>query len=120
MKSRNLLRLWTWFALSLIAGVSIALANAPLRATAAGGELSTLPCPTAIASKENPSFQALPGAKAYFGDYAGGMYRFEVPDGWNGALVLVMHGTNFGTTMSFGGGGSNVFAARPRAARVLH
>ena len=114
MKSGNLLRLWTWFALSLVAGASIALANAPLRATAEGGEqLSTLPCPTAITSRDNPSFQALPGAKAYFGDYVGGMYRFEVPDGWNGALVLVMHGTNFGTTMSFGGGASNVFAARP-------
>jgi pimeloyl-ACP methyl ester carboxylesterase len=94
--------------------ILVALAAMPARVTAVGSEgLSTLPCVTATTSRENASFQALPGAKAYFGDYIGGMYRFEVPDAWNGSLVLVMHGTNFGTVMSFGGGSANVFAGRP-------
>lgn len=113
-ESGNRPRLQTWLALSLVVGVLLVLAATPHRVAAVGSEgLSTLPCVTAITSKDNPSFQALPGAKAYFGDYIGGMYRFEVPANWNGDLVLVMHGTNFGPVMSFGGG-SNVFAATPQ------
>jgi pimeloyl-ACP methyl ester carboxylesterase len=38
------------------------------------------------------------------------MYRFEVPDAWNGELALFMHGTNFATNMSFGGGSAAPFA----------
>jgi pimeloyl-ACP methyl ester carboxylesterase len=92
----------------------------PRQASAVGDEgLSTLPCVTITTSKEDPRFQALPGAKAFFGDYTGGMYRFEVPDNWNGSLVLIMHGTNFGPVMSFSGGASNVFAARPELRQYL-
>jgi pimeloyl-ACP methyl ester carboxylesterase len=39
-----------------------------------------------------PTFEALPGAKAYFGRLGGSIYRIEVPDNWNGRLVLYMHG----------------------------
>ena len=49
-------------------------------------------------------------AQAFYGDYEGGMYRFEVPDKWNGELALFMHGTNFATNMSFGGGSGAPFA----------
>ncbi len=72
------------------------------KSTVRADGLNPIPCGAVPASKDNPSFQALSGAKAYFGDYEGGMYRFEVPDAWNGELTLVMHGTNFGTAMSFG------------------
>ena len=40
----------------------------------------------------DPTFDALPGAKAYFGAYDGGVYRIEVPDKWNGELMLSSHG----------------------------
>ena len=89
--------------------VGLALTPAPARTDG----LNPIPCGALPASKEPASFTALAGAKSYFGDYEGGMYRIEVPDAWNGELALVMHGTNFGTAMSFSGGATNVFAATP-------
>jgi hypothetical protein len=40
----------------------------------------------------DPSFEALPGARADFGRLGGSVYQIEVPDHWNGGLVLFMHG----------------------------
>ena len=40
----------------------------------------------------DPSFDARPGATAYFGEHAGSGYQIEVPDDWNGELVLYAHG----------------------------
>jgi hypothetical protein len=37
-------------------------------------------------------FAALPGATAQWGVYAGAGYRIEVPDNWNGDLVVWAHG----------------------------
>jgi pimeloyl-ACP methyl ester carboxylesterase len=39
-----------------------------------------------------PYFEALGGASAEWGLYAGGAYRIEVPTMWNGGLVLYAHG----------------------------
>ena len=39
-----------------------------------------------------PSFEALPGAKADYGRLGGSVYQVEVPERWNGRLVLWMHG----------------------------
>ena len=41
---------------------------------------------------EDPSFEALPGARADFGRLGGSVYQIEVPARWNGRLVLFMHG----------------------------
>ncbi|MEX2159235.1 MAG: hypothetical protein WEB04_07515 [Dehalococcoidia bacterium] len=40
----------------------------------------------------DPSFDALPGARAIHGEYAGGIYNIEVPDDWNGEVVYYEHG----------------------------
>ncbi len=40
----------------------------------------------------DPTFTALPSARAYFGTYDGGLYRIEVPNNWNGDLILAAHG----------------------------
>jgi pimeloyl-ACP methyl ester carboxylesterase len=40
----------------------------------------------------DPTFQAVPGARADFGRLGGTVYQIEVPDKWNGRLLLVMHG----------------------------
>jgi len=37
-------------------------------------------------------FDALPGATAYWGVHTGAGYRIEVPDNWNGDLVVWAHG----------------------------
>jgi pimeloyl-ACP methyl ester carboxylesterase len=75
--------------------------------------LNPTPCIAPPTVRDESSFTARPGARAFFGDYEGGMYRFELPDNWNGELALVMHGTNFGTNMSFGGQAGAAFAATP-------
>lgn len=41
---------------------------------------------------EDPAFSALPGTKVDFGRLGGAVYQVEVPDHWNGRLVLYMHG----------------------------
>lgn len=40
----------------------------------------------------DPSFEALQGAQALFGELGGTVYRIEMPDDWNGRLVLWGHG----------------------------
>jgi pimeloyl-ACP methyl ester carboxylesterase len=43
-------------------------------------------------SVADPSFEALPGARALYGAYEGAGYRIEVPDAWNGQVVYYAHG----------------------------
>ena len=64
------------------------------RTTAALGRpgVTPVPCPTQEWQTADPTFEALPGAKAYFGKYEGGIYKIEIPDNWNGELVLYAHG----------------------------
>ena len=40
----------------------------------------------------DPKFDALPGARAIFGENAGAGYQIEVPDTWNGSVVYFAHG----------------------------
>jgi dienelactone hydrolase len=40
----------------------------------------------------DPAFEPLPGASADFGRLGGSVYQIEVPDHWNGQLVLYIHG----------------------------
>jgi hypothetical protein len=40
----------------------------------------------------DPAFQPLAGARALYGTLAGAAYEIEVPDNWNGDLVLYEHG----------------------------
>lgn len=40
----------------------------------------------------DPAFEALPGARAIFGEYEGGGFQIEVPDDWNGGVVYFAHG----------------------------
>lgn len=48
-----------------------------------------------------PDFEALPGATAHFGTLGGAVYRVEMPENWNGDLVLYAHGfRGFGTEVS--------------------
>ena len=44
------------------------------------------------ATRGDPSFEPLPDAQAHFGELGGSIYQIEIPDNWNGRLVLYMHG----------------------------
>src|SRR5262252_5188994 len=54
--------------------------------------VTPVPCPTQEWQVGDPKFDALPGAKSFFGQYDGGIYRIEIPDDWNGELALYAHG----------------------------
>jgi len=59
--------------------------------------LTPVPCANLEWRYADPAFDALPDAKAYAGRYDGGTYRIEVPDNWNGELVLWAHGNRADT-----------------------
>jgi pimeloyl-ACP methyl ester carboxylesterase len=54
--------------------------------------VTPVPCGDLAWTAADPAFDALPGAKAFSGKYDGGIYRVEIPDNWNGDLVLYAHG----------------------------
>ena len=54
--------------------------------------VTPVPCPTQEWQLGYPTFEALAGAKAFFGKYDGGIYRIEIPEKWNGEFVLYAHG----------------------------
>ena len=54
--------------------------------------LTPIACPHQAWTPDDPAFEPLGGAKAFFGSYTGGIYKIEIPDKWNGELVLVAHG----------------------------
>lgn len=71
----------------------LALALTPRTTTALGRPgVTPAPCPAQTWQMGDPAFEALPGAKAFFGQYEGGIYKIEIPDNWNGELVLYAHG----------------------------
>jgi pimeloyl-ACP methyl ester carboxylesterase len=75
--------------------IAIAIASA-WHATPAGAAgpsgITPVPCGNQTWEPVDPVFEALPGAKAYFGKYDGGLYHIEIPEKWNGELVLSAHG----------------------------
>lgn len=54
--------------------------------------LTPVACPQQEWTYADPTFEALPGAKAFSGRYDGGVYRIEIPEKWNGELMLSAHG----------------------------
>ncbi len=58
----------------------------------AGTEVILPDQPAAGFDLTDPSFEALDGAQAFFGELGGTVYRTEMPDNWNGRLVLWAHG----------------------------
>jgi pimeloyl-ACP methyl ester carboxylesterase len=61
--------------------------------------LEPYPCPTPAAEFVDPAFEALRGARAFFGKYDGGLYQIEVPENWNGELVVYQHGATIGSSI---------------------
>ena len=54
--------------------------------------INPIGCPQQTWEFGGEAFDALPGAKAFFGRYDGGLYRIEIPEHWNGELMLSAHG----------------------------
>jgi len=76
---------------AVVSAVAVNLSTA--RPTALGRPgITPLPCATQAWQPIDPKFEALPGARAFFGSYEGGLYRIEIPERWNGELALYAHG----------------------------
>jgi len=75
-------------------GLALLAAVAAPRPIAALGKpgITQVPCSDKEWQFGDATFEALAGAKAYFGRYDGGLYRIEIPETWNGELVLYAHG----------------------------
>ncbi len=79
------------FAAAAAMALAIAAARAaPLDVGKPG--INAIPCADQAWEETDASFAALPGAKAWSGRYGGGEYRIEIPEAWNGDLVLWAHG----------------------------
>jgi len=63
-----------------------------------GGDEQPVPPPVEVRQEPegvalaDPAFEPLPGARADFGRLGGAVYQIELPNEWNGRLVLFMHG----------------------------
>ena len=75
----------------IAAAIAIAWGTTPAAAASASGFVQ-VPCGNQTWETADPAFEALPDTKAYSGKYDGGVYRIEIPDHWNGELVLSAHG----------------------------
>ena len=76
-----------------IAGAALSALGFTAAATQSGlADLDPLPCPTVTWRDNDPAFEALPGARTFFGRDVSGLYRVEIPAEWNGDLVLFAHG----------------------------
>ncbi len=76
----------------LLALMLAASLSRPGRAAVGLPGVTPVSCPSQEWQYGDPTFQALPGARALAGRYDGGVYRIEVPAKWNGELVLWAHG----------------------------
>ncbi len=75
-------------------GFAVVLVTASIVPTAGVGRPGITPvaCPVMTWETTDPAFEPLPGAKAFSGKYDGGVYRIEIPEKWNGELMLSSHG----------------------------
>ena len=94
------MRLRGLFVAALLATVAVASVSRPSALGRPG--ITPIPCPDQAWEFGDATFEALPGAKAFYGKYDGGLYRIEIPDTWNGELALYAHGfvSNSGTNGS--------------------
>jgi pimeloyl-ACP methyl ester carboxylesterase len=79
------------FAFAAAAAILIAASQQHPAALGKPG-VTPVPCPPQEWTFGDAAFEALPGATVHFGKYDGGLYRIEIPETWNGELVLFAHG----------------------------
>src|SRR5712692_8518287 len=91
LQKEVVVRARTFACAAIAACLAIAAAERPSAAVGKPG-VTPVPCPQQEWQLADATFEALPGAKAFFGKYDGGLYRIEIPETRNGELVLFAHG----------------------------
>ncbi len=92
---KTLLRTLALISATLIVAGAVACGSA-----STGSKSTAEPLPSSVTVRqepdgitlEDPAFEALEGATADFGRLGGAVYQIEMPDDWNGRLLLFMHG----------------------------
>ena len=74
-------------------GVFLAAGGIALLAVMPGTAALAGPPPAYFVDESKLPFDPLPGATALWGIHTRAGYRIEVPDDWNGDLVLLVHGS---------------------------
>ena len=72
--------------------VAVLMCAVLVPALSADKKSSAGPPPPYFIDESRLPFAPLPGASASWGVHEGAAYRIEVPDDWNGGLVLYAHG----------------------------
>jgi len=77
-----------------VRNVAVVIMSCVISLTSAAGyaDVGDGPPPSYFIDESKLPFDALPGATAYWGVHTGAGFRIEVPDNWNGDLVLWAHG----------------------------
>ncbi len=80
--------------IAIVAAGACVVASGPHAALQSAGRpgLTPVACAPQAWEPADATFTALPGARAFFGSYTGGLYRIEIPAAWNGELMLSAHG----------------------------
>jgi dienelactone hydrolase len=103
----------TRIVIALLTAALIPLVHPPAALQSLGRPgITPVACPVQPWEPLDPSFTALPRARAFFGRYPGGLYQVEIPANWNGELVLSAHGF-----VSTGGERGSQLRVRPPAIR---
>lgn len=76
---------------ALTLAAALAASITPARGLGRPG-VTPVACPNQEWQHDEAAFEALPGAKGFSGRYDGGLYRIEIPEKWNGELMLSAHG----------------------------
>jgi hypothetical protein len=80
------------FACAAVLATAIASPWSSTTIALGGPGVTPVPCADQAWTPGDPAFEALAGAKAIVGKNDGGLYRIEIPERWNGELVLFAHG----------------------------
>src|SRR5438105_5059312 len=88
---RAFVRLIIGCILVLLCSCTHASGGSPGRAPSDAGRVTPAPS-TAQWQYTDPSFAALAGARAISGRLGNALYEIEVPDNWNGEVVMYAHG----------------------------
>lgn len=81
---------WRWLGWLALTVLIAACSHGARPRTTSGQAAGALPLPAW--QRTDPRFTALPGAQALYGQLGQAVYEIEVPDQWNGELVMYAHG----------------------------
>jgi hypothetical protein len=78
--------------LLIVAGIAATVAVSGCASDSDGSGVRPTTAQAAGSTLSDPAFEPLPGARAEYGTLGGAVFQIEIPERWNGRLVMWMHG----------------------------